>query len=70
MANLVLIAQAAQESSYTTDHIRLLLRKGTVKGQKFGGTWMVDLDDLKRYEQEMKDLGPRNFDPTRDDQDE
>lgn len=65
MANLVLIAQAAQEVDYTPEHISLLLRQGTVKGQKIGGVWLVDLDDLKRYEQEMKELGTKKFDPTK-----
>lgn len=69
MTNLVLIAQAAQESEYSAIHIRLLLRKRLVMGQKVGGTWLVDLDDLKRYEQEMQRLGTKKFDPTRGDQD-
>lgn len=70
MTNLVLIAQAAQESEYSAIHIRLLLRKRLVKGQKVGGTWLVDLDDLKRYEQEMVRLGTQKFDPTRGDQEQ
>lgn len=65
MPNLVLVAQAARESEYTADHIRLLMRKGQVKGEKVGGTWLVDLDDLKRYEQQMQSLGNQKFDPTR-----
>lgn len=65
MANYVLIAQAAQESEYTTAHIRLLLRQGLIQGQKVGGTWLVDLDELKRYEQEMNRLGRKKHDPTR-----
>ena len=65
MPDFVLVAQAAQESDYSSIHIRFLLRKGHVKGQKVGGTWLVDLDDLKRYEAEMKRLGPQRFDPTR-----
>ena len=69
MANLVLVAQAAQVSEYSAIHIRLLLRKGLVEGQKVGGIWLVDLDDLKRYEEEMKRLGPQKFDPTRGEQD-
>lgn len=68
MANLMLVAQAAQESTYTNDHIRLLLRKGVVNGQKVGGIWLVDLDDLQRYEDEMKRLGPQKYDPTRGEQ--
>jgi hypothetical protein len=39
-------------------------------GQKVGGTWLVDLDDLKRYEQEMVRLGTQKFDPTRGDQEQ
>ena len=65
MANLVLIAEAAEESSYTTQHISLLLRKGIIKGRKVGRIWLVDLDDLKRYEGEMDSLGTRRHDPTK-----
>lgn len=56
MPDLVLIAEAVEHSSYTPQHISLLLRQGRVKGRKVGGTWLVDLDDLKRYEQEMNEL--------------
>ena len=64
MANLVLASQAAKESEYTATHIRYLLRKGLVKGQNIG-IWLVDLDDLKRYEAEMKAAGTSKFDPTK-----
>lgn len=33
MPNLVLIAEAAEESSYTTRHISLLLRQGHINGK-------------------------------------
>lgn len=69
MPNLVLVAQAAVESEYSPMHIRLLLRKGQVEGQKVGGTWLVDLDDLKHYEQQMLSLGNQKFDPTRNEKD-
>jgi hypothetical protein len=65
MPNLVLVAQAARDSIYSAIHIRLLLRKGLVRGEKIGGTWLVDLEDLKRYEHEMQSLGNQKFDPTR-----
>jgi hypothetical protein len=65
MANLVLVTQAARESEYTGHHIRHLIRQKLVNGQKEGGIWLVDLDDLKRYEQEMKELGSQKFAPTR-----
>ena len=66
MQEMVLVSQAAQESDYSDIHIRLLLRKGQVKGQKVGGIWLVDLDDLKRYESEMKRLGTQKHTPKRD----
>ena len=69
MANYVLIAEAVEHSSYTTQHISLLLRQSRVKGKKMGGTWLVDLDDLIRYEQEMNQLGTKRFDPTKGDKD-
>lgn len=65
MANFVLIAEAVEESSYTARHVSLLLRKGLVKGRKVGRIWLVDLDDLRRYEQEMNELGTHKHDPTR-----
>jgi hypothetical protein len=65
MANLVLVTQAARESEYTGHHIRHLIRHKLVNGKKEGGIWLVDLDDLKRYEQAMRALGAQKFDPTR-----
>ncbi len=57
MANLVLIAQAQEHSEYHSDHLRYLVREGFVEGEKFGGIWLIDLDDLKKYEQKMNELG-------------
>ena len=65
MENLVLVTQAERESEYTGHHIRHLIRQNLVKGKKEGGIWLVDLDDLKRYEQGMKELGTQRYDPTR-----
>lgn len=65
MPNYVLIAEAVKHSSYTARHISLLLRQERILGKKIGGTWLVELDDLKRYEQEMNELGTKRFDPTK-----
>ena len=67
MANLVLIAEAVEQSSYTPRHISLLLRNGAIQGKKVGRIWLVDLDDLKRYERDMNKLGSSKFDPTKGD---
>ena len=65
MPNLVLVEQAARESEYNPDHIRYLARKGFIKGEKHGGTWLVDLDSLKEYEARMKVEGTHKHDPTK-----
>lgn len=65
MANYVLIHQALDHSEYTARHISLLLRQGKIAGRKEGRIWLVDIDDLKRYESEMNKLGAKRFDPTK-----
>ena len=65
MPNYVLIAQAVEETGYTPRHIALLLRQGQVQGKKVGRIWLVDLDDLKRHQNEMDELGTKKFDPTK-----
>lgn len=65
MVNYVLIHKALEESEYTARHISLLLREGKIAGKKEGRIWLVDLDDLKRYEQEMQEAGMKKFDPTK-----
>ena len=67
MPNFVLIAEAVEVTGYTPRHIALLLREGHVQGKKVGRIWLVDLDDLKRHQQEMNELGNKKFDPTRGD---
>ena len=63
MPNMVLVRQAEAETSYTADHIRHLLNESTVRGEKYGRIWLVDLDDLKRYEAEMLALGDKRYGP-------
>jgi hypothetical protein len=65
MTNLVIVAIASEESGYSAEHIRLLLRRGQVEGRKIGGTWLVDLEDLRRHQRAMTELGRKKFDPTR-----
>ena len=68
--NLVLIHQAVQESEYTARHVSFLLRQGKIKGKKEGRIWLVDLDDLKRYESLMNEMGTQKFDPTKNQDEE
>jgi hypothetical protein len=67
MTTLVLIHTAinAGHTQYTARHISLLLRQGKIRGHKEGRIWLVDLDDLKRFEAEMDEIGSKKFDPTK-----
>ena len=67
MANFVLIHQAISEghTQYSPRHIALLIRQGKLPGQKQGKVWLVDLNELKRYEAEMNEAGAAKFDPTK-----
>ena len=63
MSNLVMIKQALQYTEYSADHVRELLSKGTIKGEKVGWIWLVDLDSLREYEQNMKEAGNSKYRP-------
>jgi len=65
MANFVLIAEAVQHTGYKHAHIAWLLIETLVKGKKVGGTWTVDLDDLRRYQAEVQKLGTQKHKPKR-----
>lgn len=65
MPKLVLISKAAETSVYSADHIRRLLINAVIKGEKRGRFWLVDVEDLKRYEEEMTAQGTKKYDPTR-----
>jgi len=61
MPNFVLITKACEISKYSDRHIRLLLRNNLVKGEKQGGVWLVDLDDLLTYKAQMEEEGSQKF---------
>lgn len=64
MAQLVLVDQAAAQSDYEKNYIRYLVRNGFIKGEKHGGVWLIDLDDLKDYETRMKAAGSQKHTPS------
>lgn len=65
MTTYALVSKAAEASLYSADHIRHLLAKGLVNGKKQGRFWLVDVDDLKRYEEETQAQGAKKYDPTK-----
>ena len=65
MTQLVLIDQATKESTYDRNYIRYLARRQFIKAEKHGGTWLVDVESLKAYEERMKEQGTKKYDPTK-----
>ena len=63
--DLVLIEEAAQQSSYDKNHIRYLARKGLIQGKKIGSIWLINLDSLKEYESRMNAEGTQRHTPIR-----
>ena len=65
MGTLVTVSKAAESSSYTKQHIRYLIRHNKIKAERQVGIWLVDLESLQAYEQEMDEAGTQKFDPTK-----
>jgi excisionase family DNA binding protein len=48
MENILTAEQAARELDYSKDHLYRLIKKGIVRGQKFGRDWMIDRQEVER----------------------
>jgi len=42
-------SQAAQKLSYHVEHVRRMMREGSLKGIKIGRTWLVQKKSLDEY---------------------
>lgn len=65
MGTLVSVSRAAELTEYTTAHVRQLLRKQLIKGEKQGGIWLVELESLLAYKKAVNEAGLSKFDPTK-----
>jgi hypothetical protein len=45
--------------SYSLDHLRVLIRAGSIKAQKFGRTWQVDRNSVIEHLQKLSTAGER-----------
>jgi excisionase family DNA binding protein len=48
MTKPLTVKEAAEQLGYHPDHLRRLLRRGTVKGETFSGVWMVNSAEVER----------------------
>ena len=42
------VPEAAEKLNYHPDHLGRLLRAGTVQGERVGGRWMIDRQEVER----------------------
>ena len=57
--NFISVKEASESYGYSGSHIRGLLTRGVITGEKFAGVWMVDPASVERYRTRMERLGNR-----------
>jgi hypothetical protein len=57
---LLTTAQAAEMTGYAADHVCLLLRRGTLRGERKGRDWFVESASLLEYVNARPKPGPKS----------
>jgi len=55
--DLISVKQATETYGYSGSHIRTLLGKGILEGEKIAGVWLVDPQSVEDYQARMDQLG-------------
>ncbi len=55
--DLISVKQATETYGYSGSHIRNLLGKGIIAGEKIAGVWLVDPKSLEEHQARMDQLG-------------
>ena len=53
------VKEASERYGYSESHVRGLLSRGLIKGEKFASVWMVDRLSIERHKASMKFLGKK-----------
>ncbi len=51
------VKEASLQSGYSESHIRALLSRGLIAGQKFAHVWMVERESITAHKATMEGLG-------------
>jgi len=43
--------QVAEKLGYSTEHVRELLRRGVIRGERFNQSWAIDQAEVERIQQ-------------------
>jgi len=54
---LISVKEATETYGYSGSHIRNLLAKGMIEGEKIAGVWLVDPNSLEEHQARMERLG-------------
>ena len=55
--DLISVKQATEQYGYSGSHLRNLLGKGVISGEKIAGVWLVDPLSVEAYQARMERLG-------------
>ena len=55
--DLISVKQATEKYGYSGSHLRDLLSKGVICGEKIAGVWLVDPDSVAEHQARMERLG-------------
>ena len=55
--DLISVKEATETYGYSGSHIRNLLGKGMIEGEKIAGVWLVDPNSLEEHQARMERLG-------------
>lgn len=55
MADWVSVDEAAEQSGYSKEQIRRLIRGGVIKAKKQGSMWWIDRQSLQEYVEASKE---------------
>lgn len=57
--DLISVKQASEEYGYSGSHIRSLLSKEVIIGEKIAGVWLVDPKSVEEHRARMERLGKK-----------
>ena len=61
-SNFISVKEASERYGYSGSHIRNLLSKGVIEGEKFASVWLVDPRSIEKHRTQMEQLGFRTED--------
>ena len=57
------VRQASEESGYTADYLRQLMRDGKIDAKKRGTMWWIDPGSLRAYLEMVEEMGSKKHSP-------